>query len=673
MKIIYAFVLLLAMSASLVGQTFINENFSSGTVPPSGWAIDNLATQWSSSATANAGGTAPEAKFTWKQTTATSRLISPIIDLTGHQFVVLRFKHFLDNYGGGQYSIGAATRSGGSDWNIAWEVFPTNNIGPEDRLITIDNDDVGQSDFEFCIYIDGNMYNMDYWYIDDVSLFVPANLDGEMQAITTYPFVNGSTAVEGVVFNKGLTPITSVEVQWQANGGDIFTSNFSGFNIEMGYSYEFSCDDLFDFPIGTYDLQVWLSSVNGTPDDDPDNDSLTKEISVVSHIVDRKPLFEEFTSSTCGPCAGFNSSFVPWCETHADDITLVKYQMDWPSPGDPYYTEERGIRKTYYGISAVPNIVGNGEVFSASMSNVNNFYNEAIELQGFVSFVASRSSVNRSTIMDIDVTILPYANFNDFKLFVIVFEKLTTGNVGNNGETEFEHVMMKMVPDAYGTTINLVDREPVTISQSVDLSGTFIEEYDDLGVVIIIQNIATAEVHQSGYAIENGVFADDAALSELNVDGTLISNFDPAVFDYYIDLPEGTTEIPEVSGLATDPNATVIVVPANELPGNTTIDVYAEDLQTHELYTVNFTVLTGIGDNYSDNIKVYPNPTTGFVNISGAKNANVAIYNITGTLVAEYDNLTKETIDLSAQANGIYIVSISTNSFVTTKRITLNR
>jgi len=101
---------------------------------------------------------------------------------------------------------------------------------------------------------------------------------------------------------KDLTPITSVEVQWQANGGDIFTSNFSGFNIEMGYSYEFSCDDLFDFPIGTYDLQVWLSSVNGTPDDDPDNDSLTKEISVVSHIVDRKPLFEEFTSSTWSLC-----------------------------------------------------------------------------------------------------------------------------------------------------------------------------------------------------------------------------------------------------------------------------------------------------------------------------------------------------------------------------------
>ncbi|HJN06039.1 MAG TPA: hypothetical protein QF480_05445, partial [Bacteroidales bacterium] len=178
--------------------------------------------------------------------------------------------------------------------------------------------------------------NMNYWYIDDISLFNPVNLDGEMAAITTYPFVSGPTAVEGVVSNNGLTPITSIEVQWQANGGDIFTSTFSGMNLDLGDSYSFTCADLFDFPIGLYNLQVWLSSVNGTPDDNPDNDMLTKEISVVSHIVNRKPLFEEFTSSTCAPCATFNAPFVPWCVTHEDDITLVKYQMNWPGSGDPY-------------------------------------------------------------------------------------------------------------------------------------------------------------------------------------------------------------------------------------------------------------------------------------------------------------------------------------------------
>ncbi len=674
MKKIYTLLLLISMSAVVSAQTFITEDFSSGAMPPAGWTIDNLSAQWSNSTTANAEGTVPEAKFSWKQTVATSRLISPQIDLTGYESVVLRFKHYLDNYGGGAYSIGAATRSGGGDWHTVWEESPTSHIGPEDLLITVDNDDVGQSDFEFCFYLDGNLYNMNYWYIDDISLFNPANLDGEMQAITTYPFVSGSTPVEGVVFNNGLTPITEIEVQWQANGGDIFTSNLSGINLNMGDSYAFSCNDLFNFPIGSYELQVWLSNVNGISDDNPDNDSLTKEISVVSHIVDRKPLFEEFTSSTCAPCAGFNADFVPWCETHEEEITLIKYQMSWPGSGDPYYTEEGGERRGYYGVTWVPWLVGNGSSYvNTDMGSVNNFFDDAVEIPGFASFVASRSSVSRGTIMDIDVTILPYANFNDFKLHVVVFEKLTHNNTGNNGETEFEHVMMKMVPDASGTTINLVDREPLTITQSVDLAGTFIEEWDDLGVAIIIQDFATTEVHQSGYAIENGIFATDATLIELNVDGILIPGFDPAVLNYFIELPEGTTEVPVVTGVATDPNATVIVVPATELPGTTTIDVFAEDLQTHLIYNIDFTVVAGTGDHYGDNIKVYPNPTTGLVNIDGAGKAKVAVFNITGILVAEYNNLTEGTIDLSTQANGIYFVKISSDNFVTTKRITLNQ
>ena len=76
MKKIYAFLFLTAMSSGVFAQTFITEDFSSGTMPPAGWTIDNLNAQWSSSETANAEGTAPEAKFTWKQVIDVSRLIS---------------------------------------------------------------------------------------------------------------------------------------------------------------------------------------------------------------------------------------------------------------------------------------------------------------------------------------------------------------------------------------------------------------------------------------------------------------------------------------------------------------------------------------------------------------------------------------------------------------------
>ncbi len=671
MKKIYILLFITCMSAGAFAQTFLEEDFSSNTMPPTGWTIDNLSAQWSTSPTANAEGTAPEAKFTWKQVVDVSHLISPSIDLTGYQSVVLRFKHFLDNFGGGAYSIGAATRSNGGDWTSVWEISPTSSIGPEDLLITIDNADVGQSDFQFCFYIDGNLYNMNYWYIDNISLFNPVNVDGAMQAITTYPYVNGSVPVAGVMFNNGLSTITSIQVQWQANGSEIYTSDFTGLNLNMGDSYAFTCDELFNFPIGLYNLHVWLSSVNGTPDENPDNDSITKEINVVSHIVDRKPLFEEFTSSTCAPCAAFNTNFVPWCQTNDDNITLVKYQMNWPGAGDPYYTEEGGVRRDYYGVTWVPWLVGNGSFVNTSMGDVTSFYDNAIQTPGFVSFVSSRSSVSRGTVMDIDVTILPYANISNVNLQVVVFENVTTGNVGTNGETEFEHVMMKMVPDASGTDVVLTDRDPLTITQSVDLAGTNIEDYSDLGVAIIIQDLATKEVYQSGYSIENGTFASDATLSELNVDGNLIPDFDPNTLEYNIELPDGTTQVPDVTGVATDPNAVVIVVPATELPGTTTVDVFAEDLQTHITYSINFTVIAGVSNNNASTVNVYPNPFTGLLNIDGANNVKVTIYSITGVQVADYNNFTGNTIDLSKQSNGIYFVKISTDKNEVTKRVTL--
>ncbi|MEZ5197672.1 MAG: hypothetical protein R2764_15170 [Bacteroidales bacterium] len=33
-------------------------------------------------------------------------------------------------------------------------------------------------------------------------------------------------------------------------------------------------------------------------------------------------------------------------------MTLVKYQMNWPGVGDPYYTEG-GAERNYYGVSWV--------------------------------------------------------------------------------------------------------------------------------------------------------------------------------------------------------------------------------------------------------------------------------------------------------------------------------
>lgn len=656
MKKLYILLFLAGLSIFSFGQTYLLEDFSSGQMPPADWSIDAQAAQWSINSGNNAGGVAPEAKFHYATGVATSRLISPEIDLTGLDAISFQFTHFLDDYSGTGYTLGVATRSGSGDWNIVWDVAPTGDMGPETVSFEITDGDVGASDFQVCIYFDGNMYNLDDWYIDDIWLFLPLNLDAGMQQISTPNYLGGLTPVEGTIKNFGSSEITSSEISWQIDEGDITTTSFDGFNISFGETYSFTCDGILDLPIGSYNLSVWIETVNGVADDDNSNDVLAKMVSVVSHTIVKTPCLEEFTSSTCAPCASFHTTFVPWCEQHDDEMTLVKYQMSWPGSGDPYYTEEGGERRNYYGVTWVPWLVGDGQFANTTTAAAQAVLDAAAETAGLLD-IASSFTLD-GTEMTINTNVLPFASFSNFRVHMVVFEYLTTENVATNGETEFEHVMMKMVPDANGTTVDLTDRIPHTITETVDLAGTNVEEWDDLGVVIIVQDFASTDVFQSEYSLEDATYATDASLTSISVDGEPIPDFSPDVFEYTVYTWAGNTEAPLVEASATDPNATTIVVPATELPGSTTVDVFAEDLATYNTYTVNFDYGTGEILNESNVVSIHPNPTTGKVYISGAENAEVMIYSVTGQLVASYNNFSSSAIDLSNLNEGIYIMNI---------------
>lgn len=674
MKKIYLVTLLMAVTALASAQTFLSEDFSAGTMPPAGWTIDAHSANWSADASSNAGGSAPEAVMFYDPAfNGASRLISPAIDLTGQTSVKLMFKHFLDDYSGSAYSLGAATRSGGGAWTTVWSVSPTGDVGPEEQIVDIENSDVGASDFQFCIFFNGNSYNMDYWYIDDIQLFVPYPNDASLVKVTTPKYVGGPVAVEGRMTNLGTNQITSVDVSWQVSGNDPFTTTFSGLTLDFSESYNFICEDLFHYPIGGYDLEVWISAVNGGTDDNAENNLKSKEMSVYSHSIYRKPAFEEFTSSTCGPCASFNTSFNPWTETHADEITLVKYQMNWPGSGDPYYTAEGGERRMYYGVSYVPWPQCNGAYVDYNIGAVQAAFNDAILLPG-IAKITSSHTIN-GTEITVNANILPFANFSDFRAHIIVIENMTTGNVGSNGETEFHHVMMKMMPGADGTTLNMNDRETVTLTETIDLSGTNVEEFDDLSVVVLFQDYASKEIFQSEYSVEGGVFATEASCTELTYNGMPVPGFSPDVFTYEIELPIGTTEVPEVIGTAADPNATLIVVPAWELPGTTVVDVFGEDLVSRQTYNINFSVEVGIGEpGVTDHVKIFPNPAQDRIYFTGTEQADVRIFNITGQLVLDINGLNSNSIDISSLEKGIYTVQIRMeDGSVVNKKITVLR
>ncbi len=497
---LFTYVLIHTLTSTFIfSQDLLYENFSEDIMPPDSWSIDYHENNWNTVSSAKAGGTAPEGLFSWKpQFTGYSRLISPEIDLTGITHVGVEFKHTVDHYTR-PYSLGVGTRSSGAGWHIAWElVDPDTSIYQQTKTILVDNIDVGQDDFQFCLYFSGDSYNINYWYLDNILLFAPYDIDGALRTSLIPNYIEqGENNIEGIVQNRGLTVINSIEISWKIDDGEIHTDTFDSLELDFADTLKFCFDEPAVINAGIRKLTLCISDVNGEgSDDNTINDTIVQKLYVATQTLQRKPLFEEFTSSTCGPCATFNKEVLhPLLENNEGKYSLIKYQMYWPSPGDPYYTEEGGKRKTYYGVGNIPYLFTDG----GDGAEDQKAFDEAYEKPAMMDIDAAYDL--DGTVIHVVADILTYVTFSDFTAQIVVVEKVTTGNVGTNGETEFYNVMMKMIPDDKGTKISANMNEIITLDYEIDLANTNIEEWDDLAVAVFVQDDSTKSVFQSEYAV----------------------------------------------------------------------------------------------------------------------------------------------------------------------------
>lgn len=506
-------VLLIILFNSKIYSQLLDEDFSGTNFPPIDWSIDDHSGNWSRNNSNFAGGTAPEAMFSWNpQFNGDSRLISPAFDLTGTNTVTLTFKHSIDHYGGA-YTVGVATRSGNGSWNTVWSMQGTEVI-EEDKILTISNSDTGQSDFQFCFFFSGNSYNINFWLIDNVKLFSTPSLDLAISSIEIpdYTGANQSLSIPVKLFNLGQNDINSFDISYAVDGNSNITENVNA-TIHAGDIYSFTFATPITTVSGNHQIEVNISNINGGNDDVTANNVLTKNFDVASQVVSNFPLFEEFTSSTCSPCANFNSSVMgPFMNNHQNDVALIKYQMNWPSPGDDYYTAEGGERRVFYGVGAVPTLFIGGKEFSSS--DINTSYTDESNENAFMD-MAAQFSMQGSEITT-SVTINPYITGN-FVAHIVVIEKETTGNVGSNGETSFQHVMMKMLPDANGTSVNLTDGTPTTLTYTYDMDNTHVEELSDLAVVAFVQNPTNKDILQSVYAPNSSAAVNEFVFKNIKV------------------------------------------------------------------------------------------------------------------------------------------------------------
>jgi hypothetical protein len=220
----------------------------------------------------------------------------------------------------------------------------------------------------------------------------------------------------------------------------------------------------------------------------------------------RTAIVEGFTSNTCGPCAGWNASYGPIIEANnpntGNGIAVLKYQMDWPSPGnDPSNNDDADSRRGYYGVSGIPDWFIDGDANDGSQSQINSYQANPSELLIETAYTITGNDLD----IQVDVTPLVYLGAGA-RLYVAIANKEYNYSGGTNGESNFKHVFRKMLPAPNGAymaplTANVVQNYNYQYTYTVGTPDQTNNNFWDnqIEIVVWVQK-TTKEVLNAGVA-----------------------------------------------------------------------------------------------------------------------------------------------------------------------------
>jgi hypothetical protein len=637
----------------------INESFDGATLPQGWTKMGNGTNNWYISTSNIAGGKPNELHLQWTPPfNGTAYFVSPAVDLSGVSSAIMTLKHYPSFFGSHTATVGVATSSdNGNTWNTVWSDQYSEN-GQYTVLENITSPDMGKSSVKFCFYFEGNSNHISSWYFDDFEIYTVEDLSVELSSIDVPSTVKfGVRPISFTVKNSGSSPIDSLVASYTINGETEQQTFFS--NVPSMESKEFTFSTKYNFAPGEkYNVTIEISKLNDS-DDELTDVVLSKEIASALSQTQRTSMIEHFSSSTCGPCVVVNTQMVALTENHEGQYTYTKFTSNGPGLGDPYYTEEGGTRMTYYNVLGVP---------QTFLDGVDQGYNAVSEdsftqSQENPAFANVRGTYNiEGNTINITADFMSYIDMENVRAFITVNEKTTTDNVGTNGETEFHHVMMKMLDNANGNSININAGEYQQLEFSFDMSSTNVEEMDDLEVALWLQNYETKEIYNSHYAYKNNEHVNPVRNMNAEINGSNLKISwnapeagSPTGYNVYVN---GELEAENVNALE------YVKADANQTHKT------AEVVAVYENGTsVAVAKIITAGDNVTeiiaDNINIYPNPAKDFVKLSAisGKLSVVKVYNCLGMMIEEIEvNANEVEINISEYNSGIYFFNIETEN-----------
>ncbi len=203
---------LLSAEGILLYETF---DYETGALPP-GWVVEGLGeANWTVFNGSNAGGTAPELRLTWTPAfDGDSRIISNPINVEGESELRFKFNMYLNNYSTNEGEMAAIDVSfdDGTTWEAIWEVEITENVGPDQFELYLDVPPA-KSEMHLSFRFQGNVYNINQWYFDN--LILEPVLENDLTALA----ITGNTTP-----SEGVENMYTVTIQ---NAGTLTQSDYT--------------------------------------------------------------------------------------------------------------------------------------------------------------------------------------------------------------------------------------------------------------------------------------------------------------------------------------------------------------------------------------------------------------------------------------------------------------
>lgn len=243
----------------------------------------------------------------------------------------------------------------------------------------------------------------------------------------------------------------------------------------------------------------------------------------------RMILVEEFTNASCPPCAAYNPAFNAILNANPNNVVAVKYQVNWPGsdPMNLHNPSEVASMVTYYGVSGVPNTVLDGNVWQGNPASfTQTMINNRAPVSSPFAMTLNHSfntDYSQITITGSITATQAFGTATNLRVAIIERDIYFCSPAGSNGETHFEGVMKKMLPNQNGTVMPAAWTQGQV--ENFNFTWNLANVYDKtrLAVVAWVYNPTTKEVQQAAFSPQQGI-PNDARITCSGIGGIPLVN-----------------------------------------------------------------------------------------------------------------------------------------------------